>query len=84
MKICNQRFVKDDFRDKKYIGSMKCITCGEVSNLTSGFPVALKDFTSNLDAFVKLHTVKGCNKTRTIDPDWASSKIGIGIAFDNK
>lgn len=83
-KICNQVMVKDQFRDKKYIGTMKCIACEEESNLAFKFPCSIKDFTSNLSAFIKLHTIKGCNKEKLNAPEWASGKVTMGFAYENK
>jgi hypothetical protein len=79
-KICNQTFIKDQFRDKKYIGTMKCIFCGEESNISLKFPCSLLEFNKQLQQFTKMHTVKGCNKTKLDAPDWACKTFEVGIA----
>ena len=61
-KICNQMMVKDSFRNKEYQGTMKCIICEEESNLPSQFPFYLEVMKNPIDAFMKLHAIKGCNK----------------------
>ena len=79
-KICNQTFVKDAYRDKKYIGTMKCISCEEESNISLTFPCCLIDFNKQVKAFQKMHEVKGCNKQRLKAPDWASESFEFGLA----
>lgn len=61
-KVCNQVFVKDTARDKKYLSTMKCRTCGEESNSGLIMPCPITEFTNELKAFIKLHDAKGCNK----------------------
>ena len=78
-KICNQTFVKDKFRDKKYIGTMKCICCDEESNISLKFPCKLTDFNKQINAFQKMHDIKGCNKEQLSAPDWACESFEIGI-----
>lgn len=79
-KICNQTFVKDTHRDKKYIGTMKCISCGEESNISLQFPCKLTDFNKQINAFQKMHETKGCNKKQLNAPEWACQSFDIGIA----
>lgn len=42
--------------------SCKCLTCGEKSSVK--LPIDITLFTDFLNAFIKLHTAKGCNKTK--------------------
>lgn len=79
-KICNQYFVKDTHRNKQYNETIKCVCCGEESNLAQPFPFLVEDFTKWLKNFNKMHTDKGCNKTLLEVPDWAASVFGFGIS----
>lgn len=80
MKICNQLFVKDIYRDKSFMGTVKCVCCGEQSNLNATFPFEVKLFTNFVKDFVRLHKGKGCNKVKLEAPEWASSDVSVGIA----
>lgn len=80
-KICNQLFVKDTHRNRKFNGTLKCSCCGEESNIEFPYPIEIFDYTRQIDAFVNLHKVKGCNKKQLPRPDWASKEITHGIAF---
>lgn len=70
MKISNQYFVKDEFRDKSKAGTQKCACCGDECNFT--LPMKLVDFSRLLKHFIKLHTEKGCNKEQIASPEWAA------------
>ena len=72
--------VKDTHRDMIYTGTMRCSKCNEESHLPDKFPFFLEDMTNHLDAFMKLHDKKGCNKEVVEVPNWASSKINLSIA----
>jgi len=62
IEICNQVFVKDSVRDRKYLSTMVCKACGEESNSGLKLPCPVTDFTNELKAFIELHDAKGCNK----------------------
>ena len=79
-KICNQHFVKDSYRNKKYNGTIKCSCCGEESNWIHPFPFEMKLFIKWLDDFVKLHKNKGCNKTEIQIQEWESKEVSFGVA----
>ncbi len=79
-KICNQLFLKDEFRERKYPATVKCTYCGEQSSLQAIFPFPLEMFTNFLEDFVKLHSRKGCNKKEISSPAWASKEVNLGIA----
>lgn len=80
-KKCNQFFVKDDFRDKKFAGTIKCSCCNEESNLNAKFPFTMDLMINFINAFVTLHKKKGCNKSECEVPDWASGEINFGVAM---
>ena len=79
-KICNQLFIKDTHRDKRYAATAKCACCGEESNFTEPFPFLLTNYIKWLNNFMKIHKDKGCNKTRLKAPEWAAQEANIGIA----
>ena len=79
-KICNQLFVKDTHRDKKYICTVKCVYCGGESNLNLKLPILLIDYNKFLTKFIKTHKDKGCNKFKLNSPEWASKEINIAIS----
>jgi hypothetical protein len=79
-KICNQTFVKDQYRDRKYIGTMKCMHCEEESNIRFRFPIKITDFNKIVKAFVSLHTLNGCNKVQSEAPLWACGSVELGLA----
>ena len=62
MKVCNQYPVRDANRDKRYIATLKCNYCKEVSNLEESYPLKLDKMINFLVDFIKLHKRKGCNK----------------------
>lgn len=78
-KICNQFFVKDIIRDKKYIGTLKCVCCNEESNMSGQYGIPVDDFLKFIKAFINLHKMKGCNKEQLKHPEWASTEVGFGI-----
>lgn len=78
-KICNQTFIKDVYRDKKYTGTMKCVACNEESNINLMLPCSVIDLNKQMKAFSKLHAIKGCNKKQLPAPEWACKSIGIII-----
>lgn len=78
-KICNQAFVKDSHRDKRYSGTMRCICCMEESHLDFKFPFLVSKMIDQLRAFGKVHAAKGCNDVRLSAPDWASGVVDIAI-----
>lgn len=78
-KICNQVFVKDKFRNKKYAGTQKCLSCNHESHINLKFPFSVTDFISHTEAFVKLHTKLGCNKKSIDAPEWAAQTIDLAI-----
>lgn len=80
-KICNQFFVKDVFRDKRYNGTLKCACCDEESNMNLPYPIEMTALIKFIDLFTKLHASKGCNKAQIVGPDWASGEVNFGIAF---
>jgi len=79
-KICNQHFIKDTHRDKKYTSTLKCSCCGEESHLTQPAPF-VKDFVRWLNDFTKLHKNKGCNKHKIEDQEWAAKEVSFGVAI---
>ena len=80
-KICNQHFVKDTHRDKKYNGTIKCSCCGEESNWIHPYPFEMKAFIKWLNDFTKLHKNKGCNKVRIDIQEWESKEVSFGVAI---
>jgi hypothetical protein len=82
MKVCNQTFIKDQFRNRAFIGTLKCIKCEEESNISLRFPCAVSDFNKEIQAFQKFHTNKGCNKGKLPAPEWAAQSVDFGIAVD--
>lgn len=72
--------MKDTHRDMKYTGTMKCSCCEEESNLPQKFPFKLDEMVKQLEAFIKMHKIKGCNKKQVDIPDWASGEINVAIS----
>ena len=83
-KICNQTFVKDRFRNRKYSGTMKCMCCGEESHLRLKFPILLNYFNNSMKAFVALHTANGCNETAIEAPQWSCKTLDISVIAQNE
>jgi hypothetical protein len=81
MKICNQHFVKDIYRDKSHNGTIKCSYCDEESHWDSPFPFELKSYLKWLNDFTKLHENKGCNKINIPVKKWESKEVSFGIAL---
>jgi transcription elongation factor Elf1 len=77
--ICNQSFVKDTHRDKKYNGTIKCSCCGEESHWNHPFPFEMKLYMKWLDDFMSLHKNKGCNKKKLPTQRWESTEVSLGI-----
>jgi hypothetical protein len=78
-KICNQFFVKDTHRDKKYACTLRCVTCDESSSLNATFPFEVSLLTDFIKNFTNLHHKKGCNKDQLSAPEWASGEFNVGI-----
>jgi len=81
MKICNQFFIKDIYRNKQYQATIKCAVCSEETNFSEPFPFELKNYTKWINNFVKIHKDKGCNKIKVKPDKWASGKISIAISI---
>lgn len=82
IKVCNQHMVKDSIRNKKYTGTIKCVACEDESNLQMKLPISVYDYIEYMKAFIKLHSMFGCNKVKLPVPDWASSDMSVGISLD--
>lgn len=54
-KICNQVMSTKS-------PTMLCEACKEESFINQNFPYPLEQFVKGLEAFMDLHTAKGCNK----------------------
>jgi hypothetical protein len=80
-KICNQYFVKDTHRNKKYNGTIKCSCCDEESNWNQPYPFEMKLFIKWISDFQKLHNNKGCNKIKIETQAWESKEVSFGIAL---
>ena len=79
-KATNQVMVKDTHRDMKYTGTMKCMKCGEESNLPEMYGFTVQSMVDQLKAFSKMHDIKGCNKKKVESPEWASGEINMAFA----
>ena len=79
-RICNQLFVKDEFRDKQHVGTVKCVCCGEESHMPFKFPFPLEELSKFLKPFVAFHKAKGCNKEKLPSPEWAAREFNAGIS----
>jgi hypothetical protein len=79
-KICNQFFIKDIYRDKKYTSTLKCACCSGIDHFSDPAPL-VSQFTQWIEDFNKLHQNKGCNKVEVKGIDWAAKEINFGIAI---
>ena len=79
-KICNQFFIKDQYRDKTLISTLKCACCNEESTLSKPFPVEIDIFMEFINSFTALHESKGCNENQLDPPYWAAGTVTIGIS----
>lgn len=65
-KICNQVMMKNtelpDNNIRQQHAGTKCLACSEFTTLK--MPMPIEQMSKWLEMFVKLHTIKGCNKTK--------------------
>lgn len=74
-KVCNQYFVSDMHRDRRYKATLKCAWCDEESNFTVLTTTNPDAYIFWMKSFKELHTAKGCNCRALHVQEWADMDI---------
>jgi len=77
--ICNQFFVKDTHRDKRYPATIRCSCCDRVYHYINSFPFSINDIAKWMERTTQIHDFKGCNEKQLPDPEWASKEVEFTI-----